>query len=151
MLKNYTSSVRVEQSVLMIEMMLARRGASQILKSYDPKGNPVGVSFLIPVRGVDLTFRLPSRVETCRKVLLENMSPRSRTKPEMVRKVSDQAARTAWKILLDWTEAQMAMIELAQVDLAEVFMPYLLDRVSNRTMYEVLSERGFKAMLGDGK
>jgi hypothetical protein len=149
MLKNYTSSIPVERSVSMIEMMLAKRGANQILKTYDPKGNPVGVAFRMTVRGTELGFKLPSRVDSCRKILVESMSPRSRTKREMVAKVEQQSARTAWKILYDWTEAQMAMIDLAQVEMAEVFMPYMLVN-GETTVFQAFAERGFKAMLGDG-
>ena len=146
MLKNYTSTIPVERSVAMIEMMLARRGANQILKSYDPKGNPVGVAFRMMVRGVDLGFKLPARVDSCRKMLVDGMAPRSRCKRERIAKVEAQAARTAWTILFDWTEAQMAMIDLAQVEMAEVFMPYMLVN-TDKTMFEAVAERGFKAML----
>ena len=41
----------------------------------------------------------------------------------------------------------MAMIELAQVDLLEVFLPYLFNRSQEQTLYESLQRGGFQKML----
>jgi hypothetical protein len=147
MLKNYTSQVPSEKSIAMIEALLARKGATQTSKKYDVKGNPVSLCFTVFIKGVEVPFRLPARIDSCRKVLVGQMAPRSRVRPDMVRKVEAQAARTAWKIVFDWVEAQMAMIDLAQVDLAEVFLPYAYDASRDLTLYETLRENNFRGLL----
>ena len=36
-----------------------------------------------------------------------------------------QAERVAWRVLKDWLEAQLALIEAGVADMAEVMLPYL--------------------------
>lgn len=148
MLKNYTSGTPAERSIIFIENKLVCHGARQILKLYDDKNQVTGLQFSIPVNGIDLPFKLPARLEQCERILMGNLS--SRARPETKKQIPAQAARTAWKILADWVEAQMAMIELAQIEVIEVFMPYLYDTQKQRTLFEIMKERGFKAMLPGG-
>ena len=37
-----------------------------------------------------------------------------------------QAIRTSWRILKDWVEAQMALLETGMVTMDEIFLPYML-------------------------
>jgi hypothetical protein len=87
-----------------------------------------------------LTFRLPADVERIYKVIVKDRNIRSglRTK--------EQAARVAWRIVKDWVEAQLAMIEAAMVDAAEVFLPYAQDSRGN-TLYANLRDRKFASNL----
>jgi hypothetical protein len=148
MLKNYTSSVSAERSISFIESKLAHHGAKSILKEYDANKQVSGVSFIIPVNGADLPFKLPARIAECEKILLGQLSSRSR--PETKKKISEQAARTAWKIQADWIEAQMAMVELAQVEITEVFLPYLFNFQTQKTAFQTFKEKGFKNLLPAG-
>lgn len=58
---------------------------------------------------------------------------------------TDQASRTAWKIVQDWVEVQMSMIQLKQADLIQVFLPYVFD--GRRTYYQALKESNFAGLL----
>ncbi len=147
-LKNYTSSVPASRSISYIEGKLAQNGARKILKLYDESGRVTGMCFEIPIDGTDIQFKLPSNVSKCEKVLLAELS--SRARPETRRKVPQQAERTAWKILSDWVEAQMAMIELAQVEVMQVFLPYVHNSLTDRTFFDAIKERGYKALLPSG-
>lgn len=150
MLKNYTSSVPASRSINYIEMKLAKSGASQILKEFDNpnNGKVTSLSFSVALGGSILHFKLPIRLVECERILRSETT--QRTRPETIKKIPAQAERTAWKILSDWIDAQMAMIELAQVDLAEVFMPYIICDQSGKTLYAVAKENGFKKMLPSG-
>lgn len=145
MLKNYTSQVPVSRSVLYIEEMLVKNGARNILKEYDPSGRIDGICFLIPMNGRDVPFRLPAQIANCERVLMSTLSRRAR--PETRKEIPKQAERTAWKILSDWVEAQMAMIELAQVEVMEVFMPYLYDPATRQTFYQANRADNFQKLL----
>jgi hypothetical protein len=46
-----------------------------------------------------------------------------------------QAVRTAWRIVKDWTEAQLAIIETRMVTTEQVFLPYAVMR-GGKTLYE---------------
>ncbi|HEY0792245.1 MAG TPA: hypothetical protein VGD78_14365, partial [Chthoniobacterales bacterium] len=114
---NYTTTIGVEQTVAEITRLLAQAKAQAILTEFD-EGMVSALSFRIKTEFGVLTFRLPARVEQVYRVLARNpkIPPRLRTK--------DQAARVAWRIIKDWLEAQLAMIEAGLVDLEQVFLPY---------------------------
>lgn len=149
MLQNYTSSISAARSISYIESKLAQNGARQILKEYDDSGRVMGISFNIPIDGHDMFFKLPAKVAECEKVLRENLS--SRARPETHKKIGPQAERTAWKILSDWVEAQMTMLELSQIEFMQVFLSYVYDPVKKQTYFERIKARGYKALLPAGK
>ncbi len=148
MLKNYTSQVPVSTSVSFIEQCLTKNGARQILKEYDAAGRCDGICFSIPMNNSEIHFRLPAQIANCERVLMANLSRRA--KPETKKAVPKQAERTAWKILSDWVEAQMAMIELAQVEVMEVFMPYLYDPATKQTFFQTAKANNFQKLLPGG-
>jgi hypothetical protein len=145
MLKNYTSEQPAERSISFIETKLVAHGARQILKLYNDNNQVSGLCFNIPIDGQVLPFKLPARLDQCEKILTQNLS--RRCKPETKKRIPEQSARTAWKNISDWVDAQMALIEMSQVEITEVFMPYLYDTKKNQTCFEMMKERGFKALL----
>ena len=76
---------------------------------------------------------------------MANLSPRAQ--PQTRKKIPAQAERTAWKIVLDWVEVQLSMIELAQVEFMEVFLPYLYNGVTQQTYFETLKKQGIAKLL----
>ena len=144
-LKNYTSTISASKSISFIENKLVANKARDILKRYDDKGRVESIMFIIPVNGNDYPFKLPARLSECEKILQASLSQRAR--PETRRKVKDQAEKTAWKIIADWVDAQMALIELQQAEMMEIFMPYLYNHQKEKTYFEIVKEKGFKAMI----
>lgn len=58
---------------------------------------------------------------------------------------AEQAERTAWKIIQDWVEVQMSMIQTGQAETLQVFLPYVFD--GKKTYYQALSESKFAGLL----
>ena len=58
---------------------------------------------------------------------------------------AEQAERTAWKIVQDWAEVQMSMVQMGQADPLEVFLPYLYD--GRRTYYQAMKDANFAGLL----
>ena len=145
MLKNYTSTVPASASIAYIERKLVQNGATQILKQYGPKGRLSDIRFCIKIDGQDVLLKLPAQVENCENVLMQNLPQRAR--PETIKKVPKQAERTAWKILSDWLDAQVAMIELAQVEVLEIFLPYVYNPQTQQTVFQMAKASGYKALL----
>lgn len=58
----------------------------------------------------------------------------------------DQARRTAWKILYEWVQIQVSMIQIEQVEIMEVFLPYAYDKEKNETYFEKIKANGFKQL-----
>lgn len=55
----------------------------------------------------------------------------------------DQARRTGWRIIKDWIDSQMALLEIEIVKFEEIFLPYMYDVNKNQTMFEKLQEKQF--------
>ena len=142
-IRNYTSSVPVDQSVSLIEHELVRAGATHIAKTYDPDQNLEGIVFQITANGMPLTFRLPAKWKQCQKMMLaEVRKPRAGTEE----RINDQALRTAWKILYDWASVQVSLIKLEQAEVIEVFLPYVYDHAKDQTLFDKLKAGGFKQL-----
>ena len=59
-----------------------------------------------------------------------------------------QAVRTAWRIVKDWVEAQMALVETQMVTTRDVFLPYAVMRDGRTLSQHVQNDPGF--LLGPG-
>jgi hypothetical protein len=145
MIKNYTSEVSAIKSINHIEKRLVDNKARNIMKIYSDAGSLTGVAFIVNVNGVDMPFKLPARVENVEKVLMKQYS---RPRKDTARIVMDQAVRTAWKILADWVDIQMSLVELDQAEIVEVFMPYLYNHKKETTFFDQWKKNGF-TMLED--
>jgi hypothetical protein len=144
-MKNYTSSVPVETTIARIEKILAKFGVVGVAKSYK-KGEVDSLCFTVqePTTGKGITIHLPAKVEAVKKILKEEVR---RPRTETYRRIEEQAARTAWKIIQDWVEVQLSLIEMGQAETLQVFLPYVWD--GNKTFFEAIKGNGFK-MLPQG-
>lgn len=150
-LKNYTTEVPAERTVAQIQSILAAHRASAILTEYDEAGKVTAVSFKVRTARGERPFRLPVNIEAVYKLLnRQRKYPIETWEKERVKAQQDQAERTAWRILKDWVDAQMALIETEMVSLEEVFLPYLLVS-EQKTLYQAMNNRGFMLPLGDEK
>jgi hypothetical protein len=138
-LLNYTTSISSEKTVAEIQQKLAQHGAHQILHEYDNNGNLMGLSFKIRTTFGELAFRLPANIEAVQKVLTAQYK-RRRTQVGY-----DHASRVAWRILKDWTEAQLALLQTGQVTVEQVFMAFIMD-AKGRTLYEVMCAEKFAGL-----
>lgn len=130
---NYTTEVAASKSIAEIQRILAKHGARSITTDYDLDGNICGLSFSIMIEQMPLAIRLPCDVDGVLRALLnaDGVPRRSRNK--------DQARRVAWRILKDWLEAQLALYEVGQAEMAQVLMPYAIDS-EGRTAYSMFKE-----------
>ena len=149
---NYTTEVPVRQTVAQIIGLLAKKGAQSITQDFLDDGRCKAVRFILKVGGLPTCFALPANVDGVAGVLLKEKPYKwsySRiSRDEYTRRQRDQAERISWRILKDWIEAQMALIESGQAEAGQVFMPYAQQR-DGRTMYEFWLESNQKR-LGAG-
>lgn len=157
-LKNYTSTVAPSVTIYRIEQLLIRIRAARIAKEYSPAGEMKGILFQIEIEaGKPVTIKLPADVEGALNALWldyasgERLSGdgnevwgngRKRKRKAEFRK---QAECTAWKLMQDWLEVQVSMIQLKQADFLQVFLPYAWD--GRRSYYQSLKEGGFRALM----
>lgn len=137
-IKNYTTTIDVYKSLGEIQGALASHGARKIMVDYDCNGQPVGVMFGIETPEGPRGFAMPANVDGVRAVFAK----------QRVKTAPGQAERTAWRNVRDWIVAQMAIIEAGQVQMDEVFLPYLTDG-KGRTLYRLY--QGGLLAIGDGE
>jgi hypothetical protein len=51
---------------------------------------------------------------------------------------NEHAINVAWRVIKDWVEAQLALIEANQVKIEQVFLPYAITAQGN-TLYEQIA------------
>jgi hypothetical protein len=119
-----TTKIDPSQTVGQIQQILGEYGASAILMEYDG-GNVSGMMFKLLVEDLEIPFRLPCRWEAIRDILQSRKRRGSRGRPQKI-DPAIQARRIAWRQILRWVEAQLALVDTGMVKMQEIFMPYLL-------------------------
>lgn len=140
-LKNYTTSIKIEKTISEIETMLAKFGATHIFKIYD-NGIPIGLAFTIVVDGNSIPYKLPMKEE---KILLVLKKSNINKKFKGI----DQARRTGWRIIKDWVDSQLALIEIELTKPEEIFLPYMYDSKTDSTFFQKLEKKGLNNLLED--
>lgn len=135
---NYTTTIDAFKTVSEIEYILMKHGAKSIMKNYED-GTVTGLSFLIDTGAQQIPVRLPAKVDGCLKVLRKEKKDNPR---KQIKDTREQAERVAWRILKDWVEVQMALLDIEMVRFEEIFLPYI-ETDTGQTVYERLEERQF--------
>ncbi len=135
-IKNYTTKIDCYQSIGEIQGTLAKNGARKIMIDYDDTGLPIGIAFAIQTQQQMQAFILPANIDGVMSVF----------KKQNLKADIEQAKRTAWRNVRDWIMAQMAFIESGNVQMDEIFLPYLSD--GKKTLYQAY--KSGQLLLGDG-
>jgi hypothetical protein len=142
-IKNYTSAVPVERTIASIEQELVKIGVTQIVKSYDSEGLPMGIIFSIQIPTVGFfNFKIPARVEAAHD-LLKTIPMYKKKNKEWLKA---QSRRTAWKIVLEWVAAQVAMVQLNNIDAMQMFLQFSYNPKTQETLYDRISGNGFRML-----
>ena len=144
-LLNYSTKIEAAKTVGEIQQILAAHGAKSILTHYGADGSVEALAFQIETAQGVVSFRLPINPEPVLKILQrQSSSGKLRT---WVPLNHAQAVRVAWRIIKDWVEAQMALLETEMVKMEEVFLPYVITR-GGRTLYQAMVDRHFQLPEG---
>jgi hypothetical protein len=134
---NYTTTVDAAKTVAEIQRKLVAAGARSIMVDYDEEGSPSALAFRIVGAVGDQAYRLPVNAEGVFRALTRQADAGEVRRTFVSRK---HANRVAWRILKDWLEAQLAIIEAGMTTLDEVLLPWMLSP-SGRTVGELYAER----------
>lgn len=135
---NYSTTVGADKSISEIEMALVRHNVKSVMKNYED-GQVIGLSFVIDTGYSQVPVCMPARIDACLKVLQEEKKKNPR---KNIKATKEQAEWVAWRILKDWTEAQMALIDIQMAKTEEIFMPYIVDQ-TGKTLFQKLEKRQF--------
>lgn len=143
---NYTTQIDVHKTIGEIQGILVENGAQKIMFDYEDK-QPISIRFMISTPSTqDAAVCLPARPKSVQRIL-EKMK-REKGSRMSVKPTFDQACRVAWRIVKDWLEAQMAMVQTEQMEFTEVFLSQLVDG-KGRTFFEVVKSNNF--ILPEGR
>jgi hypothetical protein len=148
-IKNYASEIPIDRIFAELQQTLGTHGAKHISFEYGDDGKVQGLAFTIKVNDRFIPIKLPARVEKAQAVLKKQWEDGviSHKRGKENTYGNEQAYRVAWRNILDWVLAQMALLEIGMAKMEEVFLPYMQDR-DGVTFFERMEERGF--LLGDG-
>jgi hypothetical protein len=142
-----TTEVSAARTSGEIQQILIRAGASQIATDYGPDGRATGMRFTVANGKLNEAYSLPIRTEPLYERLQKQ---RQRYRIRNADKDRVQAEQIAWRQLLTWLKAQLAMIDIGMTTTGEVFFPYLLAAVDGRgkatTMYQIFEQHGRKLL-----
>ena len=144
-LKNYTSNTPSHLTIARIEQVLIRCGVNAIQKEYLQSGEISAVIFRIETGEHRHHIRLPVDKAAVLEALWGDYIAGVKKPRKQKDEFKDQAERTAWKLMQDWVEVQLSLIQMRQADFIQVFMPYVWD--GKRTFYQALKESNYKALL----
>ena len=141
---NYTTTISADRTLGECQRLLGRAGAAAVAVHYGVDGRADGMSFMLRTPHGERAFQLPVDVSAMQRLLI------SQSKAGKIRyhgkggagylTSSEHAERVAWRVVKDWLEAQLALIEAQMATLDQVMLPYL--RVDDqRTLYQAYSER----------
>lgn len=145
-LLNYTTQIEAIKTVGEIQGILAAHGAKSILIDYADDGTVEALAFKVLTPQGDIGIRLPIDPDAVLKVL--NQQNKLGKVPKRYVNHS-QAVRVAWRIVKDWVEAQMAILETEMVKMEQIFLPYVITP-SGRTLYEAMVDQHFQLGPGEG-
>lgn len=139
-IKNYTTTINVNKTIGEIQEILSKHGATAIMTEYD-NGNVTGLSFKIMTPRGELGIRLPSNTDRVLQVLKNQKKNNTKVKDTF-----EQANKVAWRIIKDWVDAQMAILETEMVEMEQIFLPYVLNN-KGKTLYQEFKEN--QLLLGE--
>lgn len=152
-LLNYTTKIDPDKTAAEITRCLTQHGAQKIMTEYDPSTSYItALSFQITVDDQPMGFRLPCDWKPVKEIMYPKGNKTIWDEKRRQRIESDQqmqAIRTSWRIVKDWVEAQMALVETHMVTTQQVFLPYAVMR-DGRTLSEHVHENPNVLRLGEG-
>lgn len=137
-----TTKIPAGQTVAEIQRILGEYGASAVMTEYD-KGEVQAVVFKILFLDKAVPFRLPCRWEP---IYSRFLNRRKRVQERSKDTFEDQAKRVAWRQILRWVEAQMALVETSIVQIHEVFLPYMQVDIKGTTLCQHIEQTKFKML-----
>jgi hypothetical protein len=135
---NYTTKIDAGKTVAELQQLLAKAGCHKVLIDYDETHEPIAVTFMVPIKQQPTFFTLPANPGGVLAAMRRDKVPATYCTPA-------QARRVAWRIIKVWCEAQLAIIDAGQAQLAEVFLPYA-QTPSGQTLYRAIKAGSLKLL-----
>ncbi len=132
-----TTTIDPEKTIAAIQKILRQHGVKKIMIDYEDE-EVEAVSFVMVVDDGPVPFRMPADYYA-----LLTLAQRGETR-YLKQGDTNQARRIAWRQILRWVEAQMALVAVGMVTADQVFLPYIMLDSEGTTLYDKISQGGLK-------
>jgi hypothetical protein len=139
---NYTTQIDAQKTAAECISILAAHGASRISMDLH-EGQPAGLAFGIDTPNGMRFYMLPANPDGVYQALVR-ANRQGKIPPRYVDR--EHAHRVAWRVLKDWLEAQLALIEAQVVAVDQVMLPYLIVDEVGTTLYQRYLDHGRQAI-----
>lgn len=143
-LKNYSTKICAKKSFAEISEILIDFDATAPRYQKDGSGLIVGMTFEKTINGTITNFKLPISWECVLDKMKEDKCPKGYCNKE-------QANNVSWRLMKDTLLYILTMVELNGVKIEEIFLGFMIDSNTGKTLYQHLEETKFKGLLGTGK
>lgn len=137
-LRNYTTSISVDKTYAEIAGILAEMGAQAVMCEYNGSKVLSAIAFRVDTAFGLMDYRLPAKIDKIHKEIQKSKYSGLRRN----RRTEEQAAKIAWRIIKDWIDAQMSLIMADQVEIEQVFLPYMQMGNEGKTVYDFAKDGG---------
>lgn len=150
--KNITSEIAPEKTIMDIEKILSQFGAKAILKEYEGEMVTAISFYILAPNSEKIPFKLPMKLEKARAVVEKAVE-----EGKLPLRFNDEPYRTekglivGWRIIKDWIHAQLSLAEIEYADAVEIFLPYAWNPVTEKTFYEEIEAKKFKGLALEDK
>jgi hypothetical protein len=138
--RNYTTKIRTEKTMMEIETILIKFGAQGIYKEYN--GNKInGLMFFLKKNNQKIPFKIPMNIEKTRTIISKAVNEGKLPKKYLIEPLrSEQGERVAWRIIKDWIDSQLSLLEMQFAEATEILLPYAWDVNEQKTLYQKFNE-----------
>jgi hypothetical protein len=144
---NYTTQIDPGKTAGECIGMLARHGADAIGMTYTDK-KPAGLTFRIETAHGPRQFSLPVNTEGVFNALVKS-NRRGDIAPRFASR--EHAERVAWRVVRDWLEVQLALVEAGVAELDQAMLAFV-HVAPGVTMFEAYRQNEHAALTaGDGE
>jgi hypothetical protein len=136
---NYSTTIDPVKSAAECTSILAMHGAKAISSTWHD-GEPIGLRFVITTSFGDMAYTLPINTVATHKVLLAAVR-KGKIQPRFA--TEEQAKRVAWRVLKDWIEIQLSLVEAGLAEFEQTMLAYMhVDGTEAEpvTMWDVVRE-----------
>jgi hypothetical protein len=137
-----TTKIDANKTAGEVAECLAMAGATRVMNDYK-SGVVTALTFAIRVGDVEIPFRLPINPTPIFGIIQKRRPASTRNKKAPAD--LEQSIRVAWRQILRWVQAQLALIETGMVKTQEVFLPYVCN-LNGETFYQQIEANQFKQL-----
>lgn len=143
-LLNYTTKIPWERSYAEVKALLIAHGAKGFMERVDDHGYITDMVFSLSTPDGEIPIKIPIDVESTLKILIKQYCNgeigKQFTEPKRARNI-------AWRIIKDWLQAHIWLVETEMMKMEQILLPYMLVN-KKQTLYEAMRDKHF--LLGEG-